>query len=275
MLFCDGVLCDGFIWKYLWGDLAAVGPVAHWHYRGHGRSGAPVDPERVEVEDFARDLDRVRQHLGDPPVVLVGHSFGVQVALEAYRLRPEGIAGLVLCCGAPGRVTETFHGTNVLAQLLPKILRWVTEYPELARALWSRVPTDLSVKLSYLTGEVDKANMRREDLVPYLKHMTTVDFALFVKVLRSAGEHSAEDLLAHIGVPSLVVGAERDTFTPPELARNMAEAIPGGELLLLRNGSHAAVIEQPDLMRTRVVRFLRDRVAPFLAEPRARVPARA
>jgi pimeloyl-ACP methyl ester carboxylesterase len=275
VLFCDGVLCDGFIWKYLWGDLATTGPVAHWHYRGHGRSGGPVDADAVEVDDFARDLDRVRRHLGDPPVVLVGHSFGVQVALEGYRLRPEGIAGLVLCCGAPGKVTETFHGTNVLAQLLPKVMKWVTEYPELARALWTRVPTDLSVKLSFLTGEVDKSNMRRDDLVPYLKHMTTVDFALFVKVLRSAGEHSAEDLLAQIGVPSLVVAAERDTFTPPDLARKMSETIPGGELLLLKNGSHAAVIEQPDLMRTRVMQFLRDRVAPFLAEQRAHAAAGA
>jgi pimeloyl-ACP methyl ester carboxylesterase len=266
VLFCDGVLCDGFIWKYLWGDLASVGPVAHWHYRGHGRSGAPADPERTEVEDFAGDLDRVRRHLGDPPVVLVGHSFGVQVALEGYRLRPDLVAGLVLCCGAPGKVTETFHGTNVLAQWLPKVMKWVTEYPELARAIWTRVPTDLSLKISYLTGEVDKSNMRREDLVPYLKHMTTVDFGLFVRILRSAGEHSAEDLLPQIGAPSLIVAAERDTFTPPDLALKMSQAILGGELLVLKNGSHAGVIEQPDLMRTRVVQFLRDRVGPFVAE---------
>src|SRR5580704_11490422 len=45
-ILCDGILCDGFIWKYAWDALAKVLPVAHWHYRGHGRSALPVDPER-------------------------------------------------------------------------------------------------------------------------------------------------------------------------------------------------------------------------------------
>jgi hypothetical protein len=30
-VFCDGILCDGFIWKYLWNDLADLCDVAHWH----------------------------------------------------------------------------------------------------------------------------------------------------------------------------------------------------------------------------------------------------
>ena len=258
VLLCDGVLCDGFIWKYLWDDLAAIGPVAHWHYRGHGRSGAPRDPDRVEITDFAQDLDAVRRHLGDPPVVLMGHSMGVQVALEAYRFRREGIAGLVLCCGAPGKVTETFHGTNYLARALPNVLAFVTKHSEIARALWSRVPAELALKLSFFMKEVDVEHMQREDLLPYLKHMTHVDFGLFVRLLRAAGEHSAEDLLPEIRVPALVIAAERDTFTPPELAKRMADAMPMGQHLLLENGSHAALIEQPDLVRVRIKRFLED-----------------
>ena len=260
VLLCDGVLCDGFIWKYLWDDLAALGPVAHWHYRGHGRSAKPADPDRLDVPDFAADLDAVRHHLGDPPVVLMGHSFGVQVALEAYRLRPEKIGGLILCCGAPGKVTETFHGTNYLAQALPKVIAWVTDHSELARALWTRVPADLSLKMSYLMREVDVDHMRREDLLPYLKHMTHVDFGLFVRVLKAAGEHTAEDLLPHVQVPTLVIAAERDTFTPADLALRMAETLPKGEHMQLKNGSHAALIEQPDLVRVRVTQFLRDKV---------------
>ena len=258
VLLCDGLLCDGFIWKYLWDDLAAVGPVAHWHYRGHGRSGAPRDPSRVEMTDFAADLDAVRVHLGDPDVVLMGHSMGVQVALEAYRLRRDKVAGLVLCCGSHGRVTHTFHGTNHLARVLPKLIAWATTHSELARALWSRVPAELSLRLSYLLKEVDVDNMRREDLLPYLRHMTHVDFALFVQLLRAAGEHSAEDLLPEVQVPALVIAAERDTFTPPELAKSIAETMPMGQFFLLERGSHAALIEQPDLVRVRVTKFLNE-----------------
>jgi pimeloyl-ACP methyl ester carboxylesterase len=257
----DGVVCDGFIWKYLWDDLAAVGPVAHWHYRGHGRSAAPADPERIQVVDFAADLDEVRRYVGDPsPVVLIGHSFGVQVALEAYRKRPEGIGALVLCCGAPGKVTETFHGTKVLAQVLPKLIAWVRNHEPLVRALWSRMPADLSVKIAYLMREVDVENMRPEDLKPYVEHIASVDPSFFFRVLHAAGEHSAEDLLPKIEVPVLVIAAERDTFTPPDLAKRMADAIPRGEMLVLQGGSHAALIEQPELVRTRIRDFIRDNV---------------
>ncbi len=269
VLLCDGIVCDGFIWKYLWDDLPLSGPVAHWNYRGHGRSASPADPDRIQVVDFAADLDAVRRHLGDPPVVLVGHSFGVQVVLEAYRLRPDRVAGLVLCCGAPGKVTETFKGTNVLAQVLPKLIAWVGQHEAVVRALWSRMPPDLSIKLAYLMREVDVENMRPEDLRPYVEHIASVDPCFFFRTLKAAGEHSAEDLLPQIEVPVLVIAAERDTFTPPELAKRMADAMPRGELLILERGSHAALIEQPDLVRVRIAQFLRDRVcAPKEAEER-------
>lgn len=273
-ILCDGVVCDGFIWKYLYGDLAQLGPVAHWHYRGHGRSASPADRERVRVVDFAADLDAVRMHLGDPsPAVLLGHSFGVQVALEAYRLRPEGIGGLVLCCGAPGKVTETFHGTNVLAHTLPKIISWVDQHQGLVRALWARMPTDLSIRMAYWMKEVDVQNMRPDDLRPYLEHIASVDPTFFFRVLHGAGEHSAEDLLPNIQCPVLVIAGERDTFTPPDLAERMAKSIPQGEFLLLKGGSHAALIEQPDLVRARISQFLHDRVEPWVRD-RASHPAR-
>lgn len=268
IILCDGIVCDGFIWKYLWDDLAEVGAVAHFHYRGHGRSASPADPDRIQVTDFAADLDEVRKHLGDPPrVVLIGHSYGVQVALEAYRRRREGIVGMVLCCGAPGKVTETFHGSKVLAQVLPKLIAWVTSHSEVVRALWSRMPTELSVKLAYTMKEVDVDNMRPEDLRPYVEHIASIDPTFFFRALHAAGEHSAEDLLPAISVPVLVIAAERDTFTPPALAKRMADAIPRGEMLILENGSHAALIEQPELVRERITQFIRERVD--VAQPAA------
>src|SRR5262245_12809126 len=171
---CDGIACDGFIWKYLWDDLPAWMPVAHWHYRGHGRSSLPVDPERIALADHVHDLDAVRREIGGGPVVLFGHSMGCQVALEAYRLHKEGIRALVLVCGSSGRITHTFRGSNVLAQVLPGLIQRVDAHPNMARALWSRVPTDLSLRIALLSGEVDAKSVRPEDLMPYMKHMVDI-----------------------------------------------------------------------------------------------------
>ncbi len=259
-IFCDGILCDGFIWKYLWNDLGfgdePVCDVAHWHYRGHGRSGAPVDPTRIDIASHARDLQSVRKHLGDPPCVIIGHSMGTQVALEAWHLFPKNVRGLVLICGSFGKVTQSFRGMPILDMILPKLMDIVDKQPDIVRAIWSRVPPEMAFKAALLARDVDPTTVRREDMLPYLKHMTHVDFPMFLKMLRSAGDHSAEEWLKDITVPVLVVAGERDTFTPASLSTFMAETIPKAELLMVPGGTHVAPIEQPDLVGARIRAFI-------------------
>lgn len=259
-IFCDGILCDGFIWKYLWGDIGETHDVAHWHYRGHGRSGAPVDPARIDIEAHAHDLMSVRRHLGDPPSVLIGHSMGTQVALETWRLFPERVRGLVLICGSFGKVTQSFRGMPIIDLILPKVMDIVDKQPDLVRALWSRIPPEVALKAALLARDVDPDHVRREDMLPYLRHMTHVDFPMFLRMLRAAGEHSAEKYLPQIDVPVLIVAGEKDTFTPASLSEHMAELIPNAELLMVPGGTHVAPIEQPDLVGSRIKAFI-DRVS--------------
>ncbi len=256
VIFCDGILCDGFIWKYLWNDVADVADVAHWHYRGHGRSGAPVDPARIDIAAHATDLMSVRRHLGDPPCVIVGHSMGTQVALEAWHMYPEHVKGLVLVCGSYGHVTQSFRGVPILDAILPKVMDLVDKSPDLARAIWTRVPPELALKMALLSRDVDPDRVRGEDMLPYLKHMTHVDFPMFLRMLRAAGEHSAEEYLAKIDVPVLVVAGEKDTFTPGSLSTFMADEIPDAELVVLEGGTHVAPIEQPELVGARIKAFV-------------------
>src|SRR4029078_5759219 len=91
--------------------------------------------DRIDVAAHAADADAVRRALGDPPAVLVGHSFGTQVALETYRRRPEGVRARVLVSGSFGRVTYTFKGSDMLAGVLPDLLSFVTRHPHVGRAL--------------------------------------------------------------------------------------------------------------------------------------------
>jgi pimeloyl-ACP methyl ester carboxylesterase len=255
-LFCDGIACDGFIWKYLWEDLAPHTSVAHFHYRGHGRSARPADPERIDVRAHAADADAVRQALGDPDVVLFGHSFGTQVALETYRLRPDKIRALVFLCGSFGRVTYTFKNTDLLANVLPDLLAFVGRHPLVGRALWSNMPVKAAMRVAELTGDVDLSRVKAEDVAPYFSHVSGLDLGMFLQMLRAAGEHSAEDLLPNVKVPVLVVAGEHDSFTPNAVSRAMAEAIPGAELALLDGGSHLLPLERHAEIQALVLDFL-------------------
>ncbi len=141
-------------------------------------------------------MNAVREHLGDPEVVLVGHSLGTQVCLEAYRARPERVRGLVLLCGSFGRVTHTFKGTDVLSAVLPSVLDWSAKHPRLLRALWSRVPVRVAIKLAVLSGDIDPHKVRVEDVEPYFKHALHVDFTLFARMLQAAGRTLGAGLTA-------------------------------------------------------------------------------
>jgi len=256
----DGIGCDGFAWKYLQPELARDHKVVHWHYRGHGRSGPPVDRARLDIPAVARDLSAVLGAVEvTSDVLMVGHSMGTQVCLELCRLNRQQTRGMILCCGSYGRVTETFHGSDVLKQVLPTLIEQVQRRRGLARALWGRVSPGLAFRVASMSGEIDSLNIHREDFETYWEHINLMDPDVFLPMLRAAGEHTAEDLLTSIDVPTLVIAAERDTFTPSELAQSMADRIPGGEFMLLPGASHAAPIEHPQVIIDRIREFLGSR----------------
>jgi len=260
VLFTDGVCCAGFIWDRLFPALAARRRVLHWNYRGHGKSGRPANPERCTIPDCVDDLLAVLDAAGVERAVLAGHSMGVQVVLEAHRRAPRRVAGLLLVCGSPAHPLKTFHGTPTLAGLFPLFKEAVLAFPGLARLVFENLlPTELSMQYG-LWVEVNRGLVRRQDLRRYLEDASQVDPEAFVRILDSAAASDATDHLSAVDVPTLVVGGQKDTFTPVELSRRMHAAIPGAELLLLPAGSHMGPLEHPELVELRVEKFLATRV---------------
>jgi pimeloyl-ACP methyl ester carboxylesterase len=229
----DGIGCDGFAWRYLAPRFARHHRVVHWHLRGHGRSGPPVDRDRLSIEDLARDLRNLCDELDVERPVIAAHSMGVQVALEYYRQNPDRVGALVLMCGTFGRITTTFHGTDLLDQVLP---------------------------VACAGRELDGERIQEEDFQRYWEHAALMDPDVFLRMLQCAGRHDARGFLPEIGVPTLVVAAEHDTFTPMVLAEEMAAAIPNAELEVIEEASHAAPVEQPDRIAERVEDFLSSRL---------------
>jgi pimeloyl-ACP methyl ester carboxylesterase len=135
----------------------------------------------------------------------------------------------------------------------------VDAHPELARAIWGHVPPEMALQIALMTGEVDK-NIAPHDLIPYMKHMVDIDLPMFLRMLRSAGEHTAEDILSKIDVPALVIAGDRDSFTPARYAEAMAAAMPLGELMMVPGATHVVPLERRELVAERIEKFLRERV---------------
>ncbi|MEO8550786.1 MAG: alpha/beta hydrolase [Kofleriaceae bacterium] len=259
MLLCDGIGCDGYVWRYLRADLPERFGL-HPHYRGHGRTAAPKDPTRVTIEDLADDIACVLDDALVERTVLVGHSMGVQVALETYRRHPSRVAGLVLLCGAASHPLKTFRGTAALEDVLPTIQKWVHRVPGFINSITRRVlPTRLAYEVAARL-EIRRDLVEPNDFMPYLEGMARIDARLFIAMLSAAGQHSAEELLPTIAAPTLVVVGARDGFTPAERGRAMAAAIPSAELLEIPNASHTAPIERPHLVDFTIRDFMTRRV---------------
>ncbi len=261
----DGIGCAGYIWGRLLPELARHQRVVHWNYRGHGRSDAPTDPERVTLDDCVDDLLAVLDAAGERSAVLAGHSMGVQVVLEAHRRAPERVAALVLACGSYGRPLDTFHDSKVMSRVFPALKAATLRFPEVARLAWRAIlPTRLSFEIGRWL-EVNRQLLPPEDLRRYLEDLACIDPTVFVRMMASAAEHDSYDHLPKVDVPAHVIAGEKDTFTPMWLSERMHAAIPRAELCVLPAGTHTGILEHAELVSLRIEKFLAERVRSVLA----------
>lgn len=274
MVLCDGLGCDGFAWKYLLPYLRRRHRVLRWHYRGHGRSTCPEDRTRIGMHYTCEDLSRVMDAAGLERAVIFGHSMGVQVALEFHRRYSHRVQGLVLLCGSYGTPLDTFHDSPLLKRVFPHLRNLVERFPSrAARLTRTLLNTELAMQVA-LTVELNRALLNRADLEPYFEHLAKMDPVVFVRTLDSLASHSAGDHLQHVDVPTLVIGGEKDKFTPAWLSRKMAACIPGAELMMVPQGSHTAPLEHPELVELRVERFFRDHLGLSAPSPAVRTATR-
>jgi pimeloyl-ACP methyl ester carboxylesterase len=163
-------------------------------------------------------------------------------------------------CGTFGRITTTFHGTDLLDQLLPGLVRGMRMFPGMARAVWGRVPAAMAFRIACAGRELDGERIQEEDFQRYWEHASLMNPEVFLPMLQHAGRHDARGFLADVDVPTLVVAAEHDTFTPMSLAEEMAGTIPNAVLEVIEGASHAAPVEQPELLAEHIEDFLSSRL---------------
>ena len=258
---CNGIGVSTFFWEYLVERFSPERAVVLWDYRGHGSSSDVGPAQRVDMDQLARDLGAVVRALGLDRPVLFGHSMGTQVILERYRQQPDEVGALVSILGTPGYPLDTFNDYRFSRQGFDVALQLFDWFPRLMDAVGKLVVAmpaafDLAGRLKMVDGR----QLSRHDLAQYLDHLTAVGFPFFFRMARQMGEHSARDLLPHVGCPALIVAAEYDSFTPPRLAREMANRIEDSRLVWLKGASHAGIVEQPEVINTAVEGFLADKV---------------
>lgn len=260
VILANGIVCTDTYWTFLHPYLVERGhKVVFWDYRAHGRSHLPANPNEITLSSHARDLWAVADAAGVERAVLVGHSMGVQTILEAYRLAPSRVAGLVSIAGPYEHPDKTFYGGPMLHHLLPFLELSAMPVPSLTRAVWRSLTEQAD--LLYWSGRVGRmigGNASKQLMAEYFAHLSKLDPLICLRMVKAMGDHSAKDLLHAIQAPTLVLAGAKDVMTPPRLAEEMAEAIPNARLEIIPEGSHTLPIDDPDRVNQLVEEFVSD-----------------
>ena len=98
LVFVHGYTCDLSDWNLQLESLKGRHEVVACDLRGHGQT--PGRAHECSIEHFGGDVAALLGNFEFPQSILIGHSMGCRVVLEAARLDPQRIAGLVLIDGS-------------------------------------------------------------------------------------------------------------------------------------------------------------------------------
>ena len=257
---CSGFLCPDTWWYFLAPALERAGfRVLLFHYRGIATSGLPADtgPHSFTVDRFAADLRVIAEAEDLHDMVLIGHSMGVQVMLEAHRMLPQRTAAVVALTGPYASPVRTLYGRRELVYVYEatRLALGAMPSPLLRaywRAVWRYVPF---LKI----GRMVKAFGARTSeavVASYVEHAAAMEPKLVIRIAEGMHEHDAMDHLPDVDVPALVVIGGKDPFSPPDLGHEMVAAMPNAVLKTVPNGTHGTILEYPEMVNGFVLDFL-------------------
>jgi pimeloyl-ACP methyl ester carboxylesterase len=210
--------------RRLWDDqvkrLAARHRVVTLDLAGHGESGRQRSPWTMAA--FGQDVKAVVEAVGAKQVVVVGHSMGGAVVLEAARRMRERLRGVVLV-DIFLDVEERTPGEQIDAMA-----------KQLAAAYKTTV-TQFSAE--YLFGPATPAVVRER----VLGHVTALPPDMSIALLREVWGYDPPPALREIEAPIRAVNADK---FPTNLEVNRRH-MPGYDAVIVEGTAHYLMLEDP------------------------------
>jgi pimeloyl-ACP methyl ester carboxylesterase len=245
VVLCNGIACSVGYWTPLAERLGRDRPVVQWDYRGHGISAVPDDVSAVTMADVLDDLEAVLAAGGVPGGVFVGHSFGVQVALEAARRWPERVDAIVAAAGSAGAPFPA-GATQPPFGVLNMLERFHTRRPNRVDRAWHRWWQSRAAHLAARAIGGTSLAAPQHAMLEYYEHVSTRDVAMLLAMIRSMQSHDARDVVQTLPVPLLALAGAADRLTPLPIMSALALHAPHGELAVCHGGTHTLPAEHPD-----------------------------
>ena len=199
----------------------------------------------VHVADHRQDdsMEAIARRLLDNAperFVLVGLSMGGYIAYETIRQAPKRVRGLVLLdtSARADRPDQTAMREGMI---------------ELAHS--EGIAPVINNLMKVFIAESRHGDKELTGIIRTMAKDTGV--AAFESQQRAImGRMDALPLLASVHCPTLVICGDEDVLTPPKLAEEIANAVPGAELTMIEGSGHIATLEKPEAVSKALNRFL-------------------
>lgn len=219
--------------------------------RGSGESGG--NPPYTH-EQWAADVDALREWAGVEQVVMAGGSYGGFISMEYAVRYPDRVRALVLRDTSADHESEEAATRNALSsnrvqidpQKLDRINRGQVRDDDDLRDLWRHI-------LPLYDYDYDPAKVEEKVAVtPYRYQTHNYAFA------ENLPRYDLKDQLQAVTAPTLVTVGRYDWITPVEASETIAARIPGARLVIFERSGHSPQIEEADEWRAVVREFLHE-----------------
>jgi proline iminopeptidase len=215
--------------------LAEKMQLVYFDHRGQGRS-ARGDVEKYTLDENVEDMEALRHHLGLGPIVSIGTSYGGMVAMAHAARYPASVSHLILI------VTAAHAGFNARARQIVAE-RGTPEQQRVCDQLWSGELTTLEQLRHYyeVMGPMYSVTFDPVAAKPARARGILAPDAIN-KAFAPGGFLQNFDLrpeLAGITAPTLICAGRHDWICPVEFSQEIHALIPGSDLRIFENSSHA------------------------------------
>jgi pimeloyl-ACP methyl ester carboxylesterase len=205
--------------------------------RGHGDS--PLPSEDFGLDELVEDLEALRARLGIEQMHIIGHSLGGMIGPAYAHKYPQHVLSIGLLSTAAFRSPQDSENVRKVVRAMEEkgigpvldtlTQRWFTE--------------------SFCTAHPEVIEWRKQQVM-------ATPAAVFLNVFHIYAETEMAPWLHEVTQPCLVLTGEFDGGCNPVLNRQIAEALPHSELVVLPDLKHAILIEASDKVVPHLKAFL-------------------
>jgi 3-oxoadipate enol-lactonase len=238
LVFSHSLACDHTMWEPQVTEFARACNVLRYDTRGHGASSAPAG--EYTMEQLADDLKGLLDVLKIRRCHFVGLSMGGMIGQMAALRFPVRFASLTLA--------DT-----------------TSRYPVEMRGVWDeriamvKSPQGMSAIVPSTLDRWFTAPFRQrhpEVVSRIAEHIRGTPINGFIGCAHAISRINLTARLQNIACPVLVIVGEDDRGTPPSMAEEIVQAIPGARLERIAEAAHLSNLEQPEKFNAALRGFL-------------------